>query len=82
MMATLTSKGQLTVPAALLKRFGWKAGQKFRIDENVPYLKAVPDFDREKMRSVIGCAKGKLGGTTMEWLNEMRGPDVDGKRRK
>ncbi len=43
-------------------------------DEDAPYLKAVPVFDEQAMRSVLGCARGKLGMTTEEWLNETRGP--------
>jgi AbrB family looped-hinge helix DNA binding protein len=83
MTVTITSKGQITIPAKLRKRLGWKVGQKIRIDEKAPYLKAVADFDIEKMRSVIGCAKGKWGGmTAMEWLNKTRGPDIDGKPRR
>jgi AbrB family looped-hinge helix DNA binding protein len=83
MTSTLTSKGQITIPAKIRKGLGWKAGQKVRFDEKTPYLKGVADFDIEEMRSVIGCAKGGWGGrTSTEWLNETRGPVHRRKRSK
>lgn len=74
MKATLTSKGQITIPAAIRHRLGLKSGQILDFDENVPYLKAVLVFDEAEMESVLGCAKGALGRTPEEWLDETRGP--------
>lgn len=74
MTITITSKGQITIPTALRKRLGWKAGQKLEVDEKVPYLKATPAFDKKKMFSVIGCAKGQFTKGTRNWLEEIRGP--------
>lgn len=74
MKATLTSKGQITIPAPIRRRLGLQAGQVLEFDENVSYLKAVPVFDEEEMRSVLGCAAGALGRTSAEWLEETRGP--------
>lgn len=74
MKATLTSKGQITIPAKIRRNLGLRAGQVLDFDENSPYLKAVPVFDEAVMRSVLGCAKGKLGKTSEAWLNETRGP--------
>ena len=61
MKATLTSKGQITIPAAIRERLGLKPGQVLDFDENAPFLKAVPAFDEEEMHSVLGCARGALG---------------------
>jgi antitoxin PrlF len=75
MKATLTSKGQITIPAAIRERLGLKPGQVLDFDENAPFLKAVPVFDEEEMASVVGCAKGALGGrSAAQWLEETRGP--------
>ncbi len=74
MKATLASKGQITIPAKIRRKLGLKPGQVLDFDEDAPYLKAVPVFDEQAMRSVLGCAKGRLGMTTEEWLNETRGP--------
>ena len=80
MEATITSKGQITIPSAIRKRLGLKTGQKLTFDESTPFLKAVPYFDVEAMRSVAGCAKGRLGRTGAEWIEETRGPGPRGKR--
>jgi len=74
MKATLTSKGQITIPARIRRRLGLEPGQVLDFDEDAPFLKAVPVFDERAMRSVLGCAKGKLGTSTKEWLDETRGP--------
>lgn len=74
MKATLTSKGQITIPAKIRRKLGLRPGQVLDFDEDAPYLKAVPAFDEDAMRSVIGCAKGVLGRKTADWLDETRGP--------
>jgi AbrB family looped-hinge helix DNA binding protein len=58
--ATLTSKGQITIPAPIRKRLGLEAGQVLEFDETAPFLEAVPVFDEMEMRSVIGIAKGRI----------------------
>lgn len=74
MRAALTSKGQITIPAKIRKKLGLKPGQVLDFDEDAPYLKAIPVFDADVMRSVVGCAEGSLGFTAAEWLDETRGP--------
>lgn len=74
MRATLTSKGQITIPVVIRERLALKPGQILDFDETAPFLKAVAVFDEQEMRSVVGCAKGKLGRNAAEWLNETRGP--------
>ncbi|HSF14482.1 MAG TPA: AbrB/MazE/SpoVT family DNA-binding domain-containing protein [Vicinamibacteria bacterium] len=73
MKATLTSKGQITIPAKIRRKLGLEPGQVLDFDEDAPYLKAVPVFDEEDMRSVLGCTKGRLGRSSDEWLEETRG---------
>jgi AbrB family looped-hinge helix DNA binding protein len=74
MKATLTSKGQITIPSAIRRRLGLEPGQVLEFDEEAPYLKAVPVFDEEAMRSLLGCSRNRLGRTSDEWLDETRGP--------
>ncbi len=77
MKATLTSRGQVTIPTAIRRRLGLKPGQVLEFDENTPYLMAVPTFDKQAMRALVGCTSGKLAMTTDEWLDETRGPAVE-----
>ena len=75
MKATLTSKGQITIPAEIRKRLGLKEGQVLEFDERAPYLKAVKAVNEHSMRAVIGVAKEPLAGrSTREWMDELRGP--------
>jgi AbrB family looped-hinge helix DNA binding protein len=73
MKATLTSKGQITIPARIREGLGLKPGQVLDFDESAPFLKAVPVFDEDEMRSVVGCARRVLGRGSREWLDETRG---------
>ena len=85
MKATITSKGQITIPAKVRRRLNLKAGHVLDFDEEAPYLKATRVFDPGEMYAVIGCCKGKApAGSAEEWLNETRGkvqqpkdPDAD-----
>jgi AbrB family looped-hinge helix DNA binding protein len=73
MKATLTSKGQVTIPAEIRRRLGLEPGQVLEFDEESPYLLAVPVFDEQAMRSVVGRTRGRMSHTSDEWLNETRG---------
>lgn len=77
MIATITSKGQITIPIEIRERLGLKSGQKLEFDEKVPFLKAHCVFDEKKARAVLGCAKNALPGQTAEtWLSATRGRRV------
>lgn len=73
MKATLTAKGQVTIPTAIRRRLGLQVGQILEFDEEAPYILAVPVFDEEAMRAVVGCTPGRLRKTSAEWLDETRG---------
>lgn len=79
MKATLTSKGQITIPVAIRRRLGLEPGQVLDFDETAPYLRAVPLFDESAMRALVGRTRESRGKTSEEWLDETRGsvPDAD-----
>ncbi len=75
MKATLTSKGQITLPVSIRRRLGLKAGDVLEFDETAPFLKAHKPFDKAQMRKAIG--RGKKRGiirSSAEWMEELRGP--------
>ena len=75
MQATLTSKGQITLPVALRRRLGLRKGDVLEFDEKAPFLKATRAFDRKAMLAVVGLGARKLKGTnTEQWLDDLRGP--------
>ena len=72
--ATITTKGQITIPLAVRKKLGLKPGHILDFDEHAPFLKAIPSFDEKAMRSVIGVARGRSKKTSAQWLDQTRGP--------
>jgi AbrB family looped-hinge helix DNA binding protein len=75
MKATVTSKGQITIPLPIRRKLKLHAGTVLEFDEQADCLKADKVIDLDRMRSVIGIAKKELAGkTTFEWLDELRGP--------
>jgi AbrB family looped-hinge helix DNA binding protein len=75
MKATITSKGQITIPQAIRKKLKLHAGTVLEFDEVADHLKATKCADPARMRSVIGIAKKQLAGkSTLDWLDELRGP--------
>jgi len=75
MKATVTSKGQITIPLAIRRKLELRKGTVLEFDERADHLKAVRAMDVERMRSVVGIAKRELAGkSTREWMEELRGP--------
>jgi AbrB family looped-hinge helix DNA binding protein len=75
MKAKLTSKGQITIPLKIRERLALKTGQQLDFDENAPFLKAVKVVDEDAWEKVRGIGKKRLpAASTMEWLDETRGP--------
>jgi AbrB family looped-hinge helix DNA binding protein len=73
--ATVTSKGQITIPLAIRRKLALQRGTVLEFDERADHLKATKCVDAARMRSVIGIAKNALADkTTREWLDELRGP--------
>lgn len=77
MKATVTSKGQITIPLAVRRRLKLHQGTVLEFDETADHLKATKCADAERMHRVIGIAKDELAGKTAdEWIEELRGPAV------
>lgn len=75
MQTTITSKGQITLPAKLRKKLNLKPGDRLEFDPDAPVLTAYRTFDRDKMRSILGRGKKKLGKkSSAELLEDLRGP--------
>ena len=79
MNATLSTKGEITIPREFLDSAGLKPGDLIELelrDRQIvvkgPQRRVV---DIERMRSVIGCAKDAMPEiTAAQWLDETRGP--------
>jgi AbrB family looped-hinge helix DNA binding protein len=75
MKATVTSKGQITIPRAIRHKLELHQGTVLEFDERADHLKATKCVDVARMRSVIGIARDELAGKTVrEWMDELRGP--------
>ncbi len=84
MKATVTSKGQITIPLPIRRKLRLHKGTVLEFDETADHLKAIKQVDAERMRQVIGIAKKELAGRSVaEWLDELRGPvQLPRKRRR
>ena len=74
MQATLTSKGQITLPVALRRKLHLKAGDVLKFDENT-FRKALNKVEIKRMRSTLGRGKMELKDKSMkEIVDLLRGP--------
>lgn len=74
MRATVTSKGQITIPLPIRRKLNLRKGTVLEFDEKADHLSAVPCTDRSRMARVIGIAAKELDGkTTAEWMEHLRG---------
>ena len=75
MKATVTSKGQITIPLRIRRKLKLNTGTVLEFDEQSDYLKAIKCADPERAKSAIGIAQNELAGkSTLEWLEYLRGP--------
>jgi AbrB family looped-hinge helix DNA binding protein len=75
MKATVTSRGQITIPLAIRRKLKLHTGPVLEFDEDADCLKATRCVDPERMRAVISIARKELRGKSVsEWMDELRGP--------
>ena len=84
MKATVTSKGQITIPLPIRRKLRLHKGTVLEFDEGADHLKATRRVDADRMRAVIGIASKELAGRSVaEWMEELRGPvQLPRKRRR
>jgi AbrB family looped-hinge helix DNA binding protein len=83
MKATVTSKGQITIPLPIRRKLKLHTGTVLDFDETADCLKATKRLDIDRMRSVIGIGHDELRDkTVLEWLDELRGPAQLPRRKK
>lgn len=75
MNATLTSKGQITIPLKVREKLHLKPGDVLDFDENSPFLKAVKVISPEAWEEFgKGWKDPWKGKDNKEVLDDLRGP--------
>lgn len=76
--ATITSKGQVTLPVAVRRALNLRTGDviTFELDRNGVHV--VPDKAKARFRPYIGkyrAGRGKTSKEILSWVRRMRGRD-------
>ncbi len=84
MIATITSKGQITIPLQIRERLGLKAGDQINFDENSPMLVGRRVVDKKRWDQAVAdlrkMAAENLKGdpwehmSAAEIMDDLRGP--------
>ncbi len=77
MKATITSKGQITIPKAIRERLNLQPGDVLEFDEEAPVLtarKGIPPEAFEYVRSLMEDDNPYNKMTVEEVLDDLRGP--------
>jgi AbrB family looped-hinge helix DNA binding protein len=87
MAATITSKGQITIPLEIRRRFALKPGDKLEFDSTAPVLTARRLIDRREWNKTLNewqkTSRARLKGHPLEKLSaeklvdDLRGGPAD-----
>ncbi|MDA2934877.1 AbrB/MazE/SpoVT family DNA-binding domain-containing protein [Acidobacteria bacterium AH-259-D05] len=72
-MATISTKGQITVPKALREKLGLRPGTRLEFHVEEGKLVAQKVLEKDPFQNWVGRAKSRFRETTDEMVNEMRG---------
>ena len=75
MKATVSEKGQVTIPKVLRERLGIRPGEVLEFSEDKGRLNGVKAMERDPVDALYGSLK--LGGSVDEMIDEMRGGPAD-----
>jgi antitoxin PrlF len=75
--ATMTSKGQITVPKEVRDRLGIQQGDKieFVVEDGKTVVRRAQPAENPFLKWAGVCGKLPDGMTSVEWVREMRGHD-------
>ncbi len=77
MKATVSEKGQVTIPKRLRERLGIRAGQVLEFEEDRGRLVARKVAEEDPVDAVYGVLGRRRGRSTDDFINEIRGePDA------
>ena len=75
MKATLTSKGQITIPVDIRSRLHLKPGDVLEFDETTPFLKATKSIAPDAWKQFGSEASDPWAGMDiLQVMDELRGP--------
>lgn len=71
--ATLSVKGQITIPKAVRQSLHWHTGQVVHFETRHGMLIGKKEIVRDPLDEVVGILRGKISDVD-DYLDELRGP--------